>query len=463
MTMLHFEISINGVNDDSLVVHQFDGYESLSSDLIAQPQCHGFRYDIELASRNFNLSADGIIDELAELSVYRDGRCVQRVVGIVRSFTQGNIGKHHAYYSLTLVPSLERLSLRHNSRIFQQKTAIDIISQILAEMEISDVVFALVRECEPREFCVQYRETDLAFIQRIAAEEGMFYYFEHQDGLHTLVFSDNTEGLPRLDAPVMYNNLGGGVASVPYISSIESHIKSEVSEVTLQDRTFKKPNYTFSEVLQAKADHQRDDYTYYDFPARFKDQDLGKAFTQIRLEYLRREAHTATGESDHALIRAGYRFALSDHYHQDFNRDWLVVSVHHRGEQKQALEENAGEGVTSYSNTFMVVPSTVTWRPTPQTKPQVDGSMTALVVGPDNEEIYCDEFGRVRVQFPWDRYSENNEHASCWIRVSQGWAGSSYGTMFIPRVGHEVIVSFLNGDPDQPIVTGSTYHANNLL
>ncbi|MBC3618521.1 type VI secretion system tip protein VgrG, partial [Vibrio metschnikovii] len=137
------------------------------------------------------------------------------------------------------------------------------------------------------------------------------------------------------------------------------------------------------------------------------------------------------------------------------------VHVQHEGHQPQVLEEEGGSGATTYSNQFTLIPAEVNWRATPQTKPQVDGPCIAMVVGPENEEIFCDEHGRVKLHFPWDRYSNGDEHSSCWVRVSQGWAGSQYGMMAIPRVGHEVIVSFLNGDPDQPIVTGRTYHATN--
>ncbi|MDE1339323.1 type VI secretion system Vgr family protein, partial [Vibrio aestuarianus] len=143
------------------------------------------------------------------------------------------------------------------------------------------------------------------------------------------------------------------------------------------------------------------------------------------------------------------------------NREWLVVEAHHQGKQPQALEEEGGSGATTYNNQFTLIPATITWRATPRTKPQTDGPCMAHVVGPDGEEIFCDEHGRVKLHFPWDRYSNGDEHSSCWVRVSQGWAGSQYGMMAIPRIGHEVIVSFLNGDPDQPIVTGRTYHASN--
>ncbi len=169
----------------------------------------------------------------------------------------------------------------------------------------------------------------------------------------------------------------------------------------------------------------------------------------------------ADAKSDEPLLLAGVRFDLQDHLDHAMNRDWLVVQANHQGTQPQALQEEGGSGATTYSNQLKLIPAHITWRARPCAKPQVDGPMIATVVGPQGEEIYCDNFGRVKVHFPWDRYSSSNEKSSCWVRVAQEWAGSQYGSMAIPRVGHEVIVSFLNGDPDQPIITGRTYHATN--
>ncbi|WP_406733047.1 type VI secretion system tip protein VgrG [Vibrio scophthalmi] len=463
MATLAFTIKINGLEDDTLVVRQFEGHETLSEGEFANQSCYGFRYQVELASRRSDLTADDIVDQSIELTMYRNGQCVQCVHGIVRSFSQGDIGHNQTFYSLTIVPALERLSLRQNSRIFQLQTVPEIISVLLQEMGIQDYAFALTRECLPREFCVQYRETDLAFIQRLAAEEGLVYNFEHVDGKHSVIFSDATELLPSLDMPITYNAQAGGVADTPYIHALQSQTQAEVAQVTLHDRSFKKPTYRFAQHAQASGlDYQRDDYEHFDYPGRYKQDESGKAFNQIRLDYLRREAHTANGRSNQPLLRAGYRFTLQDHLNPEFNREWLVVSVTHKGEQPQALEEEAGSGATTYTNNFKLIPATQVWRAVPQPKPQVDGPMIALVVGPEGEEIYCDEHGRVKLHFPWDRYSNGNEHSSCWVRVSQGWAGSQYGIMAIPRIGHEVIVEFLNGDPDQPIVTGRTYHATNV-
>ncbi|WJG28183.1 type VI secretion system tip protein VgrG [Vibrio furnissii] len=462
MATLKYQFHVEGLEDDTLVVRGFEGQETLSSERINGQLCHGFRYELELASRLANLTPEMVVDKVAELTLYRDDVLVQRVNGIVRCFTQGDTGHHHTFYSLTLVPALERLSLRHNSRIFQLNTVPEILSILLQEMGINDYAFALTRDCEQREFCVQYRETDLDFLHRLAAEEGLVYSFIHEEGKHTLIFSDASDSLPKLGEPIPYNTLAGGMIESPYISALSVHTQSEVSQTALQDYSFKKPTYAFAQqAVGTEMDYQQPDYEHFDAPGRYKDDVSGKAFSQIRLDYLRRNARTATGKSNQPLLRPGVKFDLQEHLDDTLNRDWLVVSVTCQGTQPQALEEAGGNGATTYANQFSLIPAHRTWRATPQAKPQVDGPMIATVVGPEGEEIFCDEHGRVKLHFPWDRYSNGDEHSSCWVRVSQGWAGSQYGMIAIPRIGHEVIVSFLNGDPDQPIVTGRTYHATN--
>ncbi|EEX41698.1 type VI secretion system Vgr family protein [Vibrio furnissii] len=467
MATLKYQFHVEGLEDDTLVVRGFDGQETLSSErmngqFLNEQLCHGFRYELELASRLANLTPEMVVDKVAELTLYRDDMLVQRVNGIVRCFTQGDTGHHHTFYSLTLVPALERLSLRHNSRIFQLNTVPEILSILLQEMGINDYAFALTRDCAQREFCVQYRETDLDFLHRLAAEEGLVYSFIHEEGKHTLIFSDASDSLPKLGEPIPYNTLAGGMIESPYISALSVHTQSEVSQTALQDYSFKKPTYSFAQqAVGIEMDYQQPDYEHFDAPGRYKDDVSGKAFSQIRLDYLRRNAHTATGKSNQPMLRPGVKFDLQEHLDDTLNRDWLVVRVTSQGTQPQALEEAGGHGATTYANQFSLIPAHRTWRATPQAKPQLDGPMIATVVGPEGEEIFCDEHGRVKLHFPWDRYSNGDEHSSCWVRVSQGWAGSQYGMIAIPRIGHEVIVSFLNGDPDQPIVTGRTYHATN--
>ncbi|WP_261854744.1 type VI secretion system Vgr family protein [Vibrio spartinae] len=464
MATLGFRLTIDGVNDETLVVRDYQGVESISDSVDDQGQpVYGYRYRIDIASRNSDLSFEQMVDSSALLEVLRDQEVVQKVHGIIRNFSRGDTGHHHTFYSLTLVPSLERLSLRHNSRIFQQLDVPEILSVLFQEMDINDYAFSVRRECAKREYCVQYRETDLEFFHRLAAEEGLMYHFEHQQDKHVLVITDNSEGFGRLAMPVPYNALSGGVFETPYVSTLTEHKQMDVSDVRLGDYSFKKPSYNLAQsATGADMSYQRGDYEHFDQPGRFKDDPSGQAFTQIRLEALRRHAHTFSGKSNEAQLQAGKRFDLMEHLDGEMNRNYLLIQVTHQGSQPQALEESGGSGATTYANQFAAVSGDQVWRMTPRNKPILKFPTMGKVVGPDGEEIYCDEHGRVKVQFPWDRYGSSNEQSSCWLRVTQGWAGAQYGMMAVPRIGHEVVVHFLNGDPDQPIITGRTYNANNV-
>jgi len=362
-----------------------------------------------------------------------------------------------------MVPATVRLTLRQNSRIFQQQSPDAIIKLILEEMGIQNYSFALTKPPAVREYCVQYRESDFDFIDRLAAEEGIYYYFEHQDGMHIIVFSDDTQKAPALSMPLEYNSQPGGMASTSYVRSFSQQARICSSSAEMKDYTFLNQRAPMlNNTVGTELDFQRATYEHYDYPGRYKQDAIGKKFTQSRLEHLRRDALSAAGKSNCANIIPGYTFSLSEHPSDSCNRDWLTTAVIHSGTQPQALEEAGSSGATTYHNEFVVIPNHRQWKPTPNSKPRVDGPQIATIVGPAGEEIYCDEHGRVKVHFPWDRYNtSNDEKCSCWIRVSQAWAGALYGVVAIPRIGHEVIVSFLEGDPDQPIITGRTYHARN--
>ncbi|USH04777.1 type VI secretion system tip protein VgrG [Grimontia kaedaensis] len=451
---LQFTLNVEGLPDDTFVVVDFQGEAHLSA-----PFC----FDIKLASRNEAVSENDTVDRNVTLVIWQDGELKQRFHGIVRRFSRGDTGFHHTRYALEMVPSLARLSLRQNSRIFQQQSAPEIMSILLQEMGIDDYAFSLSGTPQTREYCVQYRETDLEFLERIAAEEGIFYCFLHSKDKHTVLFSDDTQTLSASGLALPYNVNVGGISKENFVKGWQSSAQARPSSAQLKDYSFKKPAYGFlHEHAGTEMAFQRGTYEHYDYPGRYKSDAAGKPFTQYRLEHLRRDAITATAQSNVPQVQPGMLFDLVDHPDDATNRDWVVVSTQCEGTQPQALEEAGGEGMTTFHNTFSVIPAHRPWRPTPQPKPCVHGPQIAIVTGPDGEEIFCDEHGRVKVQFPWDRYGNSDDASSCWVRVSQGWAGGQYGMMAIPRIGHEVIVSFLEGDPDQPIVTGRTYHATNV-
>jgi type VI secretion system secreted protein VgrG len=363
-------------------------------------------------------------------------------------------------------PALWRAGLRVNARIFQHLSVTEIVDTLLKENGIRDCVYTLGYAHPPREFCVQYDESDLAFLQRLLADEGIFYYFEFHQGKNgrTLFFADACMALGnRFSVP--YNPVPDPRGAQPSINQFRWREQVGLQRIFLKDRTFKNPpwgaEYHFSE---SKTGHQRTDlpsYTHYDFPGRYKDE-RGEKMSRYRLEALRRNDFLGHGQSDCFFLWPGLLFTLTGHPKAKFNVPWQVLQIRHHGTQPQADDTRTGETGTTLTNHFTFGDRSRSWRPSPYPKPRIDGLQIATVVGPAGEEIFCDEYGRVRVQFAWDRYGEFNDHSSCWIRVSQAWAGKGWGMMAIPRVGQEVLVDFLHGDPDQPIITGRAYHAGNL-
>ncbi|EHX8180432.1 type VI secretion system tip protein VgrG, partial [Escherichia coli] len=233
------------------------------------------------------------------------------------------------------------------------------------------------------------------------------------------------------------------------------------SSVQSQDYTFKVPDWPGMYEQQGEnLNGQLEQYEIFDYPGRYKDEQHGKDFTLYQMESLRSDAEKATGQSNSPKLWPGTRFMLTGHPQKMLNREWQVVQSILSGNQPQALHGSQGKG-TTLGNQLEVIPADRTWRPRLQNKPKVDGPQSAIVTGPAGEEIFCDEHGRVRVKFHWDRYHGMTEASSCWVRVSQAWAGPGFGNLAIPRVGQEVIVDFLNGDPDQPIIMGRTYHEDN--
>ncbi|UUE56793.1 type VI secretion system Vgr family protein [Pectobacterium aroidearum] len=420
-----------------------------------------FSLSLSLASAQPDVDFGAVLDQPCELMIWYEGELKRRVSGIVSGFTQGDTGFRRTRYQIEVRPALWRLGLRTNARIFQAQKPEAIISMLLEEAGITDYAFALRNEHAVREYCVQYRESDLAFITRLAAEEGMYFFHEYEEGKHRVVFADDAGALTK--GPELFFNLATqGLSEGEYVRRFHYAERVSTAEVELKDYSFKTPAYGLShKKMSGELEHQRESYQHYDYPGRYKQDPSGKAFSGYRLDALRSGAVTSEGESNCAGLMPGSTFTLTEHPNTTLNAVWQTVSVTHVGQQPQALEEESGGEPTTMSNSFAVVKGTTTWRAAMPYKPMVDGPQIATVVGPTGEEIYCDPYGRVKLQFPWDRYGASNDQSSCWVRVSQGWAGGQYGMIAIPRIGHEVIVSFLEGDPDQPIVTGRTFHATN--
>ncbi|EKF8470853.1 type VI secretion system tip protein VgrG, partial [Escherichia coli] len=297
---------------------------------------------------------------------------------------------------------------------------------------------------------------------RLWAEEGIFFFerFAADSPEQKLTLCDDVAGLSQAgEFPFNPDTSAGAETECVSMFRYEAHVRP--SSVQSQDYTFKVPDWPGMYEQQGESlNGQLEQYEIFDYPGRYKDEQHGKDFTLYRMESLRSDAEKATGQSNSPKLWPGTRFTLTEHPQKMLNREWQVVQSILSGDQPQALHGSQGRG-TTLGNQLEVIPADRTWRPRVQSKPKVDGPQSAIVTGPAGEEIFCDEHGRVRVKFHWDRYHGMTEESSCWVRVSQAWAGPGFGNLAIPRVGQEVIVDFLNGDPDQPVVMGRTYHEDN--
>ncbi|MGL5071852.1 MAG: type VI secretion system tip protein TssI/VgrG, partial [Aeromonas salmonicida] len=399
-TGLQFTVKVGALPESTFVVAEFALEEALNSP---------FQLRLELASPEPDVDFADVLDQPCELLVWYNGELQRRVCGVVSDFAQGDSGFRRTRYQLRVQPALWRLSLRHNSRIFQAQKPDEILSILLQEHGITDYAFALKNEHAQREYCVQYRESDLDFVNRLAAEEGLFYFHEFEAGKHRIVFADDAAALTA--GPELFFNLGNrSLEQGPYVRQFHYREAVRPSDVELKDYSFKTPAYGLSHKKQgSELEHQRDTYQHFDYPGRYKQDGSGKAFAQHRLDALRNDAVAGSGKSNSAALLPGQFFSLTEHPNGSLNADWQIVRISHTGLQPQALEEEGGSGPTVYHNEFGVVKAATTWRarigsPQAPHKPMVDGPQIAIVVGPEGEEIYCDEHGRVKLQFPWDRY-----------------------------------------------------------
>ncbi|WGL57127.1 type VI secretion system tip protein VgrG [Kluyvera intermedia] len=452
-TGLRFTLEVDGLPPDSLVVTSFHLSQSFSE---------LFTLDISLVSQQLlSMDFSQVLEKPAHLKIWQGTEIQRRVNGIVTWFEQGENDGHQMLYSMRVRPPLWRAGLRQNSRIFQNEDIKSILGTILQENGVTDWS-PLFSEAHPaREFCVQYGETDYDFLARMAAEEGLFFYEEHSldSDDQSLVLCDTVRFLPKA-FEIPWNPNTRTEVSTPCISQFRHSAQIRPSSVIGKDYTFKRPGWAGRFAHQGEhQDYQRTQYEVFDYPGRFKDGH-GQNFTRWQMEGWRNNAEEAQGKSRSPEIWPGRRITLTEHPQASLNREWQVVSSQLQGIQPQAVAGRSGSG-TTIENDFTVIPADRTWRPVPLQKPSVDGPQSAVVTGPEGEEIFCDEYGRVRVKFNWDRYNPPDQDSSCWIRVAQAWAGPGFGNLAIPRVGQEVIVDFLNGDPDQPIIMGRTYHAEN--
>jgi type VI secretion system secreted protein VgrG len=446
----HFLFEIAGLASE-LRVARWSGREAVSE---------LFQLDLVVVSEDGAIAFADVIGQPAVLTLQGDGE-PRYLHGMVARFEQGDAGKKLTTYRVTVVPKAWRLLHRHDCRIFQEKSTPDIVKAVLEGAGLAsgdDFALHLRGDYVPREYCVQWRESDWAYVCRLLEDEGIFYYFEHHEDKHVLVLADHAGAHEAItgEATIAYRQPLGAMVKSEHVSRFQISEEARTGKVEVRDYDWQKPD----RVLEgsSEAAHEADLPIYEWMNADVEHDAAGRA--QVRVDERKALRRVGRGESGCERLVPGYTFTLADHPRDDFNASYILTSVDHLGTEPSLGDGGGAE--TRYEATFACVPSDVTLRPPLVTpRPTIRGIQTAVVVGPSGEEIHTDESGRIKVQFQWDRLGAKDDKSSCWVRVAQTWAGPGWGALFIPRVGQEVLVDFLDGSPDRPMVLGTVYHGTN--
>jgi len=443
-----------------LLLRGFTGHEAIS---------RLFSFELDLLSTDPEIKFDQIIGQPVTIRVRVRGGKERFFHGVISRFMQTGGDTGLANYRATMVPKLWLLTRTADCRIFQNEKIPDIIQEVIKENGIKDIKTVLKGIYEPRDYCVQYRETDFNFVSRLMEQYGLCYFFEHEEKKHTLVLSDDLSAhkpCPE-QADVSWNPQGGDSFDDEVVTSLQWEETFRFGNYAVTDYNFETPSTKLMAEVKSKiAVGGNDKFEIYDYPGEYGKKAEGEGIAKIRMEEEEAQYKVITGSSDVRVFTSGYLFTLQDYVRKDINGKYLLTQVQHVASVGNTYATGAGGGgkQDTYSNSFTCIPAKTPFRPPQITpKPMVQGPQTAVVVGKKDEEIWTDKYGRVKVKFHWDRSEKKNEESSCWVRVSQNWAGKNWGAMFIPRMGQEVIVEFLEGDPDQPIITGRVYNAEQTV
>lgn len=432
---------------DELLLTSIQGSEFISKT---------FEFQLEVLSSNLAIAPDKLVGERVTVTIQNDHK--RKFNGYVNRFAFGEIKADNIrQYRLTIVPWLWFLTKTNNHRIFQNKNTKDIVSQVFNDLGFNDFDFK-AKGGTKREYCVQHGESDFNFISRLFEEEGIAYYFKHDNNKHTLVIVDKKSAYESCaESEVTYSK---GNQPNSQISSWEHLYEFRKGEWTLNDYNFKKPKKDLKASTATNSKFSNNSkFEHYEYPGLYEST-LGKSLAGIRADAEDVSIDTVEARSDCSSFYAGGKFKLSKHDARSEKDSYVITGIHHSAHDSSYF--SGEEGQSAYGNTFFCIPADVHFRPLQQhLKPVMQGPQSALVTGPSGEEIYIDEFGRIKVQFMWDREGKKDENSSCYLRVIQSWAGNQWGASFIPRIGQEVIVNFLDGDPDRPIVTGAVYNGDN--
>ncbi len=410
-----------------------------------------FQYRLKIRSADNKVDFTKVLGKNAAVSIEQYGGAKRYINGVVTRFQQGDNDGYVSTYFAEIRPWLWQLSLTTDSRIFQNQTTLEIIKAIFSDFGFSDHSDKTKGSFTAREYCVQYQETALDFVTRLMEDEGIWYFFEHTKQKHTLVLAN--DAATHKDCP--------GLTETRYLDA-ESTSKGDtlVDSVTLEEQLvpnkYAAEDYHFetpeTDLIASVNASKSGKLRIYDYPGDFTKTKAGEKIIGRRIEAHEVTAKVLHGKGYCRAFASGFKFKLTGHDRADINAKYVIRSLFIHADQDQ------------YTNSFTAFPAAVPFRPLRLVKrPKIYGSQTAVVVGKKGEEIFPDKYGRVKVQFHWDQEGKKDDKSSCWIRVAQMWAGKGWGTMFIPRMGSEVVVSFLEGNPDKPIIIGSVYNATQTV
>ncbi len=443
---------------DELLFYRMTVREELS-----QP----FHYELKLLSENASVKVDDILGQPVTIEMKTaHGEALRYFHGHVTRFTQ--VRSHSpklSAYEMTVRPWLWFLTRTADCQIFQAMKVPDIIQKIFKDQNgFTDYRLSLSATYREWDYCVQYRETDFAFVSRLMEQEGIYYYFEHEDGKHTLVLCDALgahKPVQGREEEIIY--LPPDSRREPCVYDWTLSHEVQPGSTVLRDFDFEAPKKNLETKQQVSYKHPQGKGEVFDYPGEYTEASDGQQYAKVRIQESQAQHEIVRGTSDVDELATGYLFKLKEFPRDDQNREYLLVST--EIELASTLYETGpgAAGTEPYTCRLTAIPSAQPFRPPRRTSlPYVRGPQTAIVVGKSGEEIWTDKYGRVKVQFHWDRLGKKDENSSCWVRVAQLWAGKTWGGIHIPRIGQEVIVEFMEGDPDRPIITGRVYNADEM-
>ncbi len=447
------------LGEDALLFFKMVGEENLSKP---------FEYHLDLLSLKHDINPNQLLGESITIKLRLADGHWRYFNGYVTRFAQYGRLDDFAQYRLTIRPWFWFLTRASNCRVFQHKSVPEIIKQVFRDQNFSDFKERLSGSYSTRDYCVQYRESDFNFVSRLMEEEGIYYYFSHKDGTHELVLSDSVSSHDKVPGyeKIPFHQEQGANDRTRNDHIHEWEVGKEVQSgfYALTDYDFKKPKARLLVKSSVTRSHSHAKYECFDYPGEYVEMGDGENLVRHRIEELQAQHEYCEGKGNPRGLAVGALFTLTEHAVKSFNREHLVVHASYYlqlDEYISSIRSASSENIFECS--FRAMDRTVPFRPSRTSfRPSVQGPQTAVVVGPAGEEIYVDKYGRVKVQFHWDRYGSNDENSSCWVRVSHPWAGKMWGMIAIPRIGQEVIVDFLEGDADQPIITGRVYNADQM-